>query len=197
MKFCPKCKAENQNDANYCEGCGCLLTVENPVIGNLLKYSISGYYLKLITSMLCFILVIISSILFVMDVILGYALQGVINNSKDSYDFTWLITFMVIPVTLIIGIALLKSAFREKKHLQPYTGCFAMGFWILSVFYSLFAILFIIIMEAFTYDYYNSDLGEKSFFFFIKIWLPAIFIFMIVAPTSLREIFIGKIYKNK
>ncbi len=135
----------------------------------LLKYSITGYYFKIIT---------------IFSVILTILTMVVTNKSKYNVEARgW--TIIWLTIFLIYTILTFISAVREKKHLKPNKNFF------INLFNSI-SFLFSLIFSLMSLSVFINSLPLKvnytQFILFILI--------TIIMINSLREVFINRIYKN-
>ena len=137
---------------------------------SLLKYSKTGYYLKLTTSILAFIILP----LFVYD---GFLAERLDSSSKGA-------NLIAVICYVAIGVMFLISALKEKKNLEPMKGCFITGIWTCSFLFSCFwsVMLCWVLLDR---------TGTKDLFSYV--WAV---ISLFVAVSSFRELFINKMFRK-
>ena len=138
----------------------------------LFNYSKTGFYLKLATGILAFLWIPLA----IYD---GFWANRLDASSKGANLFAALFY-------LFYGVIILISAWKEKRNLQPMKGCLYAGF----IGCSFLGATFWIAMSLWVLV--TSEQSDNSFYYSVF----AVICFFITI-TSLRELFIGKIFKNQ
>lgn len=106
---CPKCKAQNPENANFCQNCGMNL---NPTLTNILSDKFAGFWIRVVSAIIDFfvfvLLVIISR--FSMGIIIGFLIPFFLGAPPEkSQKLIWdtvafSITVASILVVIFVGI---------------------------------------------------------------------------------------------
>jgi len=144
--------------------------IKNIMYNQLLNYSKTGYYLKVIT------------IISVMISIVTMYLTDQSESTDDSRGWTYIWLFIFV----IFIFLTMSSAIREKNMQKPITG-------FLYKTFIFFAFLFSLLFSIMSLSMVISSIGSEKFETTHLILSISIFV---IALHSFRELFITKIYNK-